>query len=145
MHHRIVKHKLIGIAGILFTLALSLTADAAISEGPKYTNAVVAEQQRVLQFIQAEQSFQEKLKVGRQRYDEKQANRARIIAAMSAELQAREQTVVIQPVTVSAGNSVDPIAGSRPWLLVEAFAVGLVGLGYYLKRRREQDAVSYRR
>jgi hypothetical protein len=145
IHHRILKHSLMGMAAVLVTLAVSIRASAAISEGPKYTNAVAAEEQRILQFYQAEQSYQEKLKVGRERYDQKQVNRAKIIAAMSAELRARQQTVVIQPVAASDGNTDEPVSGSRPWLAVEVLAIGLIGYGYYLNRQRAQDAAGQTR
>jgi hypothetical protein len=125
-----------GRVALLVILGLTLRAHAAISEGPKYTNAVVAEQQRILQFYQAEQSFQEKLKVGRERYNLKQVNRGKVIAAMSAELQARQQTVGVQPVVVPDAKTNEPVPGSGPWLAVALLAIGVIGFKYYQNTQR---------
>jgi hypothetical protein len=143
MPHRIFGHSVMGMAAVLATLAMSIPAGAAISNGPNYTNAVAAEQQRILQFHQAEQSYQQKLKVGRERYNQKQINRAKVIAAMSSELQARQQTVVIQPAAGAGpdGNTDEPAGRFRPWLGVAALAVGFFGFGHHLKHQRAQNAL----
>jgi hypothetical protein len=138
--HRTFTPKLLEMAATLVTLAMAIGANAAVSNGPKYTNAVAAEEQRIFQFYQAQQSFQEQLKVGRERYEQKQINRAKVIAAMSAELQAREQTVVISPASASDGNTEGPISGFGPWLAVTSLALGLGSLGCYLNRQRPQEA-----
>jgi hypothetical protein len=136
-----------GIAAMLITSAMSIPVIAAVSEGPNYTNAVVAEQRRIDQFYQAEQSFQEKLKVGRERYNQKQIDRAKTIAAMSAELQARQQTVGIQPVTMASPyvNTDKEVSWFRPSLVVGLLALGFIGFGYYLKRQSAQGAVGQKR
>jgi hypothetical protein len=140
MRHRIFMPSLMGIAAILVTLAMSIGASAAVSSGPHYTNSVAAEEQRILQFFQAEQSFQEQLNVGRKRYEQKQVIRSNIIAAMSAELQARQQTVMLGSVAGSDGNSETLASGVRPWLAVTSLAMCFGGLGCYLNRQRAQDA-----
>ena len=140
-HHRIFTDSLTGMAAMLVMLEISISASAAISNGPNYTNAVTAEEQRILQFHLAEQAFQQKLKVGRERYDQKQINRAKVIAAMSSELQARRQTVVMQPVAgaASSGDTDEPASWFQPWVAVAVLAVGFIGFAYYLNRRRLQD------
>jgi hypothetical protein len=145
MHHRLFRHSLMGIAAILVTLTVSIRAGAAISKGPDYTNAIDVEQQRILQFYRAEQSFEEKLRVGRERYNQKQINRAKIIAAMSSELQARQQIVVIQPVAAPDGNTDEPAGWFRPSLAVAALAVSFIGIGHYRKRLRAQNALGRKR
>src|SRR5580658_9585954 len=131
MHHCIFRLNLTGIASILITCSVSMPAAAAISNGPNYTNAVDAEMQRILQFNEAEQSYQEKLKVGRERYAQKQRNRARIIEAMSSELQARQQTVVIQPVAAPDKHIEDQAGWSRPLLVVSALIFSFIGFDRY--------------
>jgi hypothetical protein len=122
---------LMAFAAVLAALAASLPAGAAISEGTKPTNAVVAEERRQLQFHDAELSYQEKLEVGKRRYEQKQQIRAKVIQAMSAQLQARQQEVVIEPVEVAGENSI-PDSGTFP--IGALLTVSLVGLGYFLVR-----------
>ena len=135
-HHRISRQSLIGIAAMLITVAMPICARAAVSQGPSYTNAALAEQSRNTEFYRAEQSYQEKLKVGRERYDQKQINRAKIIGAMSAELQARQQTVVIQPVADAPATTDEPVSGFPPALTVVLLAFGFIGAVYFLKRAK---------
>jgi len=134
-----------GMAGILITLSTSIPASAAISNGPNLTNAAAAEEQRILQFHQAELSYQEKLKVGRERYNQQQIKRARIIAAMSSELQARQQTVVIQPVAAPDANPEEPDSGFQPALVVAVVAVGIFGFRFYRNRQRALQTVGLKR
>ncbi|MGA2175643.1 MAG: DUF4357 domain-containing protein [Verrucomicrobiota bacterium] len=145
MRHRVFRHSLMGIAAILVTLAMAIRAGAAISNGPNNTNAVVAEQQRLLQFFRAEQSYQEQLRVGRERYNQKQIDRAKVIAAMSSELQARQQTVVLQPEAAPDGNTDEPAGRFRPSLAVAVLAVGFIGFGYYWNRLRAQETFGQER
>jgi len=121
---------------MLLALVLPNRAGAAISQGPLYTNAVASEQRRVLQFFEAQQSYQEQLKVGRQRYDQRQANRAKIIAAMSEELETRQQTVAIQPAGTSDGHAGGVILESSLWLALAVLSIGIGGTGVYLNRQR---------
>jgi hypothetical protein len=139
--HCIFRDSLMGMAGILITLAMPIPAGAAISNGPNCTNAVAAEEQRILQFHLAEQAYQQQLKVGRERYQQKQMTRAKIIAAMASELQARQQTVVIHPVAVAeaSGNTDEAASWFQPWVVVAVLTVGFFGFAYYLKRQRVQD------
>jgi hypothetical protein len=134
IHHRILKHGLAGIAAMLMSLALPICARGAISEGPKCTNAVAAEQRRTLQFFEAEQSYQEKLKVGRERYEQKQIIRGKVIAAMAAELQARQQTVVIHHALDPDGNADKLLLGFRFSPAVTVLIISFAGFACYLKR-----------
>jgi hypothetical protein len=131
---RIFRHSLTGVAALLMTLAMPMRASAAVSQGPICTNAIVAKERRNARFFEAEQSFQEQLKVGRERYNEKQINRAKVIAAMSEELQARQQTVVIHRAGDPDDNTDQPVLPSRSFQAVVALALGFIGLVYYLKR-----------
>jgi hypothetical protein len=137
-HHSIFTRGSMGMVAVLLTLAMSNRAGAAVSEGAHYTNAVAANEQRIALFFEAEQCFQEKLKVGRERYDQKQIVRSNIIATMSAELQAREQTVVIGPASASDSKIDELAAGSQPWLAVASLAIGCGGFACYLNRQRAQ-------
>src|SRR5580658_7949299 len=115
------RYSLMGMAALL--LAISMPVGAAIPVGPIPTNSVDAEQQRILQFHQLEQSFQEQLKVGKDRYKQKQLNRDKVVAAMSSELRARQQKVVIQPVKPPVLNKDESDPSS--WLFPIAAALSL--------------------
>jgi len=134
MNHRIFRDSLMAIAAMLITVAMSICASAAVSEGPRCTNSVLAKERRITQFFRAEQSFQEQLKVGRERYEQKQIIRGKVIAAMEAELQARKQTVVIHQPGDPDDNTEQPVLLSRPLQAVVALGLGLIGLGYYMRR-----------
>jgi hypothetical protein len=140
MRHRVLTHSLMGMAAMLLALATPNRSKAAISQGPHYTNSVAAEEQRILQFFQAEQSFQNKLKVGRERYDQKQLARSNIIAAMTAELQARQQTVMMAPVAASSRNAEELASSSQPWLAVASLIIGIGGLGCLRIRQRPRSS-----
>jgi hypothetical protein len=143
--HRIFGNSLMGMAGVLIALSISIPAGAAISNGPNLTNSTAAEEQRILQFHQAEQSYQEKLKVGRERYNQKQVNRAKIIAAMSSELQARQQAVVIQPLAAPDGNADEPVSSFQYSFGLAVLAIGLISFGLYRHRQRALDAFGQKR
>jgi hypothetical protein len=135
---RALTRGLMGIAAVLIELASPNGARAAIAQGPKYTNSVAAEEQRIIQFFQAEQSFQDKLKVGRERYEQKQLVRSNIIAGMNAELQARQQSVANVQVTAANKKADELVSGSQPWLAVTSLVMGIVGLACFLNRQRPQ-------
>jgi hypothetical protein len=146
MNHCLFRRSVAGLAGILATLSLSMPARAAISNGPMITNAVAAEEQRIIQFHQAEESYQEKLKVGRDRYNQKQMNRAKIIAAMSSELQARQQSVKVEPVEAPDAKTDESVSSVQPWWLTAAVLVsGFIGFGIYRKRQARQNTASQKR
>ena len=119
---------------MMITMAMPIPAGALISVVPRNTNAVVAEQQRFIQFYEAEQAFQAKLKVGQERYQQKQINRDKIIEAMASELQTRQQTVVVEPLAEPDGNMGVPLGWLFPSLAAAALAVSFVGLRYYSYR-----------
>jgi hypothetical protein len=140
MRNRVFRESLASIAFVMIALAMAMCASAAISGGPKSTNAVVAAQNHNIQFYEAEKSNEEKLKVGKQRYDQKQINRAKIIAAMSAELQARQQTVVIEPVAAHDSIAEEMIVSwFRPSLVVAVMAACCVGYAFHLIRRKPKS------
>jgi hypothetical protein len=119
---------------ILPLLVLSFSARALISVDPKPTNAAAVEQQRFLQFYDAEQSFQKKLNVGRERYNQKQVNRDRIIAGMSSQLQARQATIVNE---TEPKPDTGPM-GMTPWLVAAAIALGFAGFIRYSRQLTQE-------
>ena len=137
---RFFKRGLVGACFVLMTLSTPIAATAAVSIGPHHTNAVAAEEQRVLQFHQAEQLYQTQLKVARERCDQKQIYRAKVIAAMSSELQTRQQTVVISPLPAQAPPAAEPAGWFRPSLAMAALVAGFAGFRCYINRRPARDA-----
>jgi len=138
------RHNLVGLAAIFIALHITMPAGAAISNGPILTNAIAAEEQRILLFHQAEQSYQEQLRVGRERYKQKQAQRAKVIAAMASELQARQQTVMIQPMR-APDTSMDVSVLSQLSPVLAALAIGLICFACGLNRLREQPLLETKR
>jgi hypothetical protein len=136
MRHQIFRQSLTGMAAMVIALAAPICASAAISEGPKYTNAVAAKENRNAEFFRAEQSYQEKLKVGKERYNQKQASRDKIIASMSAQLQARQQTVAVQPVAAHDDSADGPVWQFEPSVVVAFLAAGCIIAAYSLLRRK---------
>ena len=140
------RRRVTGLASVLITLALPVCARAAIAGGPVYTNAIASKQNLDTEFYRAAQSYQEKLKVGRERYDQKQITRAKIIEAMSAGLQAREETIVIPTEAIRLNPDEGPVSWSVPALVIIALAAGFVGASaYYLNRARRRSTVQTRR
>ena len=125
----------ISVTAILLLLAVPLHTIAGVAVGPIPTNAAEAEQHRIILFNEAQRSFQRKLEVGKERYEQRQADRARAIKAMSAELKKRQEVVVMQPATVPDVNKED--AGTSSWLLlgVAALGAGFLGFRYYRSRQ----------
>jgi hypothetical protein len=134
MCHRFFRHGLIGTAAVLIAAATPISASAAVSQGPAITNAVAAELHRDALFYAAEQSFQDKLRVGRERYNQKQIYRGKVIAAMAAELQARQLTVAVHQAADSENMTDQPVSGMGPSLLLGALAVGVLGFACYMNR-----------
>jgi hypothetical protein len=130
------------VAAIVITLAAPLCASAAISGGPKYTNAVAAKENLNTEFFRAEQSYQEKLKVGKERYAQKQANRDKIIASMTAQLQARQQTVAVPPVAAHDDSADGPVWQFEPSVMVAFLAAGCIIAAYSLFRRKPAGSAS---
>ena len=142
MREHAFRYSLMGIAGgLLIALAVTIPAHAAISNGPITTNSVAAEQQRIVQFYEAQQSYEEKLRVGKRRYDAKQAERAKVIAAMSSELKARQSTVLMPPDAAPNTRPNDSVSWYDPAEIVELMAVGLFTVIYYRNRGRVEVAV----
>jgi predicted type IV restriction endonuclease len=126
---------------LLMGLTVANRAGAAIAQGPVLTNAAAAEERRIALFYQAEQSFQEKLKVGRERYQKRQLDRAKTIASMSAELEARRETVVIRPIEAPSVNPNMPVGWLHSSMAVAVLASGLLGFVSFLNRDRLQEMI----
>jgi hypothetical protein len=123
------------VTAILLLLAVPLRTIAGVAVGSIPTNAAEAEQRRLILFNDAELSLQRKLEVGKERYKQRQVDRAKAIEAMSAELTARQKVVVFQPAAASYVNKED--ADTSSWLLlgVAALGVGFLSLRYYRSRQ----------
>ena len=127
---------------LLLALLLPLRGLAAISQGPEPQNAVEAQQRQKLLFDQAILSNQEKLRVGRERYEQRLAERASLMQAMTAQLQARQQIVTIQPAAAAQPLAIfDPSQWLKPALTVSLLLVVFICFRYlHLSRKREQAA-----
>jgi hypothetical protein len=140
----IFRHSLTGLAAVLVALAISIRANAAVAEGTFITNAAAAEEHRALQFHEAEISLQDKLRVGRERYEKKQVERAKVIEAMSSQLQARQQTVAIHPMGVPGATNDQTDSPSGPSLaavmVAVMVAVCFIGMGHYWKRANQTSS-----
>ncbi len=137
--HRIFRSRCLGLTALLITLAIGLGARAAISEGPKPINEYEAQKRRNVELFEANQSYQEQLRVGQERYRQMQTNRAKIIASMAAEFQARQQVVVLQPAAAPPAKPKEPIKGLKPILAAVLLGIGFFGFGYYLYIHRERE------
>jgi hypothetical protein len=135
--HSNVRFSRISVIAILLLLAVPFRTIAAVSLGPITTNAAEAEQRRILQSYDAKLSLQRQLEVGKERYEQRQADRAKAIKAMAAELAARQKVVVIQPAAAPYVNKGYADTSSWPWLLlgVAALGAGFLGLRYYRSRQ----------
>ena len=138
MRHQNPVCKWIGVAAVLSILIVAVPSRAAISSGPNLTNSVAAEERRILMFHQAEQSFQEQLKVGKERYNEKQVKRGKEIEAMAAELHQRQQTLALEPVRLPDDSAAASEVGSWLWPIASALAVGFFGMTYRMSRQSEK-------
>lgn len=126
---------------LLLALVFSLRVEAAISEGPKPQNAVEEQQRRKLLFDQAILSNQEKLRVGQERGEQRQAYRAKMLEVMTAQLQARQQTVNIQPTTATPSLVIEPGQWLKPILTALLLLVVFICARYlHQSRKREQAA-----
>jgi len=134
--HSNARFSWISVTAILFLLAVAIRTNAGVSLGSIATNAAEAEQQRTIQFYDAELSLQRKLEVGKERYERRQADRAKAIEAMAAEPATGQKTVIIQSVTAPYVNKMG--ADTLSWTLLGVAALGLgfiVGLRYYRSRQ----------
>ena len=140
--HRNFKLGRFWVVGLLLMLATPTAVVAAISEGPIPKNAYEEQKRHDLLVYEAKLSFEEKLRVGQERYKQSQTNRAKIIAGMAAELQARQQVVVVQPSAAPSVMAGPPIKGLKPLLAVVILAIGFFCFGYFLYVNREREPVA---
>jgi hypothetical protein len=133
--HSNMRFSRISVTATLLLLAMASHSIAAVPSGPIPTNAAEAEQYRTMLFNDAELSLQDKLEVGKERYERRQADRSKAIKAMAAELTKRQEMVVIQPATAPYVNKED--TDTLLWLLlgVAALGIGFLGLRYYRSRQ----------
>ncbi|HEY3855469.1 MAG TPA: DUF4357 domain-containing protein [Verrucomicrobiae bacterium] len=138
------SRKWINVAAIvLLILVPSIPVNAGIAAGPFLTNSVAAERQRITQFQDAERSFQKKLQVGRERYDKKQADRAKVIESMTWQLQTRQQSVVMQqsePDEENSGQGRPVVERTLHWIAGLALAGAFLFSVHRLNEIRVEDA-----
>jgi hypothetical protein len=127
------------IAMLLISLAGITRTGAVVSGGPLLTNAVEKEQQRIMQDYRAEQSKQEKQRVAKLRYEQKQQRRAAILAGMEAQLHAEQQLVVLPPRAAIGSDAPPSSIWHFPPLLFAILAVILLAAGIFLKYLRSQQ------
>ena len=126
---------------LLWLVAISLamlapdSSRAGIALGPKISeDPAEAEQRRITQFYEAQKSNQEKLKAGKSRYDQKLESRAKLLAAMSAEVAARQQTITLPPPTVIYAQNPEPRRWGGTVVGLVVIALAFLGFRYYLSR-----------
>ena len=109
------------------------------------TNAM--EQYRIKVFYEAQKSQEEKLRVGKQRYELMLSNRVKVQAGMAAELADREKQVVLQPQPTAESYAVNQESNTWVVTAVGAALIGLSFLGfrYYLNRLDLRDTASQKR
>jgi hypothetical protein len=140
--HRTLSLGRIWMVGLLLMLSMSTAVVAAVSQGPTPKNPYEEKKRRDMNFYEAKQSFEDKVRVGQERYNQSQTNRAKIIASMAAQFQARQQIVAVEPSTTAAVKPRPPIKGLKPLLAVLILAGGFFGFGYYLYVNREREPVA---
>jgi hypothetical protein len=138
--HSNTRFSRISVTAILLLLAVAFHTIAAVSLGPITTNAAEAERTRILQSYDAKLSLQRKLEVGKERYERRQADRAKAIEAMSSELTARQKVVVFQPAAAPYVNKKGADTSSWVLLGVAAFGAGFLGLRYYRSRPKSVNS-----
>ncbi len=145
----IARVSLSGLSVIAMMLALAFPAKGVnlppMPANRNDTNAM--EQYRMKVFYEAQKSGEEKLRVGKQRYELMLSNRVKVQTAMAAELADREKQVVLQPEPTAESNAVNQ--ESNTWV-VTAVGAALIGLGflgfrYYLSRLDLRDTASQKR
>jgi hypothetical protein len=111
-----------------------LAARAAVPVGPTPEDPALRQQHQVMLKMEAEASQQQKLDVGKQRFDEKVARRQQILRGMEAVLAERKRTVVVSANPVSAPEPGSH--GSRLELWAPVGFVILAALGWYAYHRQ---------
>lgn len=131
-----------GMTALLFLLAAVSPMNAGIAHGPQITNSVDAEQKRIMQFFDAEYSYQQKLRVGKERYVQRQAERAKVVAGMAAQLKARQQLFVSPP----RSDYVDSTQEQTDWYEVSpggaVFLLSLIGIFHRFYRKALEDSLA---
>ncbi len=145
----IARASLSGFSVIAMMLALAFSAKG-VSLPPmpadrNDTNAM--EQYRIKVFYEAQKSQEEKLRVGKQRYELMLSNRVKVQTAMAAELADREKQVVLQPEPTAESNAGNQESNTWVVTMVGAALIGLgfLGFRYYLSRLDLRDAASQKR
>jgi hypothetical protein len=139
--HPIARNGLrwLGAIVIMLGMAVSAVAGVALPPMPDQNDTNAMEQYRIKVFYDAQKSEQEKLRVGRVRYQRDLAKRAAIVQERSDEF-AERANVIVMPAQSSPGSGAG-VEEQNSWVgtAIGVAAIGLAFLGfrYYLSR---QDA-----
>jgi hypothetical protein len=131
--------------GVL-TLAITLQSRAGIGlpAMPDQSDTNAMEQYRISRFYEGEKSYQEKLKVGRERYYYMLSNRNGVVAAMVRELEDRKKVIGVQAAAASRSSYYVEGEKSNTWFITALGAavigLGLLGFRYYLNRQNVKGA-----
>jgi hypothetical protein len=123
---------------VLLLAGTGVCARAAFTFPPELEKMSDEEKARYLR-TEGERSLREKLQVGRERYQERQAFRREVVNAMWTNYEARRAAILSQvaPAPPSASASREPAATGSDWQLWLA-GLGIVGLCTYHYIRRWQ-------
>jgi hypothetical protein len=124
---------------VLVLLSMSTPVLAGVDLGPVPKDKNEAEDRRIMQAYEAQKSYEEKLRVGKERTLKRETNRVRMVAAMTSELVEREKTVSIPMETTTRGASQSADTWSGTALGVLAVGIGFLAFRFYLKRQEESS------
>ena len=138
----ISKCWVLGIAAMLITLVPSFRAIAAIPVAAPTHDPVIDERERLAVAFRAQQSHEEKLKAGQERYNQRQLDRTKTAAAMTAQLEARRKVVEVRPTSQGRGHVEESVVAPPPHLIdsVLAISIGIILFGFYLNRMKSRPA-----
>ncbi len=146
--HSTAQTCLTGFSVIAMMLTLAFPARGVnLPPMPDKNDTNAMEQYRIKVFYEAQKSQEEKLKVGRQRYDLMLTNRLKVQAGMAAELADRQREVVLEPKPTTGSNADNPQSNTWMVTIVGAAVIGLgfLGFRYYLSRLDLRDTASQKR
>jgi hypothetical protein len=107
---------------------------------PSDTNAM--EQYRIAVLYEAQKSGEERLRVGKERYELMLSNKASVLQVMAGELAERQKSVVLQ--TTSPAKVEKSSLRTQNITLIGVVATGLAFLGFrhYLNRQESKNATT---
>jgi hypothetical protein len=126
----------------VFSLVCCRLSRGAIANGSLNTNSVAQKENLNLHYYEAQVSLQEKLKVGRERYEQKMTNRARVIAAMVGQFRARQEAVEYpKSAPLAEDISHAPGSGLDPAIFIGVVAMGAIVCSWHFFRRKRKPGL----